>query len=457
VVAGLWDGEMTVDSRSLKADLASVCPTWRELDPVSDSELTVDGLLPGLWCEPGSPEEVGEVLRLADRAGAAVIPLGGGTRRHLGRAPRAADLLLSMRGLTQIVEYEAADLTVTLQAGMRLGELQHVLAGQQQQLALDPPGAARATIGGVVASNASGPSRLQYGSARDLVIGTRVANPGGVLTKAGGRVVKNVAGYDLNKLYTGSLGTLGILVELSFKLHPVPRSRGTVLATFADVEQAAAVVSRIMRSPLGPTALEILDARAAVAIGASMSVPAQGCLLAVLVGGFDNAVARIVRDIADFSREQDCVEVQTLDAEKALWDAIRELADASRADRPVLKLAVPPARSAAAFTSLRAILGSRELPAELIAHAGTGLVYARLEAQVWEEAELARLASAAEEAREFAARTEGSLVLESCPAALKQRLDVWGEIGPALQLMRALKQQLDPRGTLNPGRFVGGI
>src|SRR5215213_7653709 len=221
---------MVVDTRSLAAQLGSRCASWRALDPASDAALAVDGLLPPLWCEPASAAEVGAVLELANASGAAVLPRGGGSRMGLGQPPRAADLLLSTQGLNQVIEYEPADLTITVEAGLGLDELQALLNSRGQFLALDPPSQAVATVGGLVASNASGPLRLQYGSARDIVIG--IANSNGVLTKAGGRVVKNVAGYDLNKLYTGSLGTLGVIVELSLKLHPLPERRATVLAGF---------------------------------------------------------------------------------------------------------------------------------------------------------------------------------------------------------------------------------
>src|ERR687883_1494657 len=151
--------------------------------------------------------------------------------------PRRLDQIIETTGLNRVVEYEPADLTVTVEAGMRFAELQQRLAEEGQFLALDPPAAEGATIGGVIATNASGPLRFAYGTARDLVIGTRVANPDGTLTRAGGRVVKNVAGYDLTKLYIGSLGTLGVIVELSFKLAPIPPVLSTVVGSFGGLEQ----------------------------------------------------------------------------------------------------------------------------------------------------------------------------------------------------------------------------
>jgi glycolate oxidase FAD binding subunit len=449
---------MAVDDRTLAANLGSVCANWRELDPARDADLAVDGLLPPLWCEPGSPEELAAVLGLAGSSGAAVIPRGGGTRMSLGCPPRAADLLLSTRGLNRVVEYEPADLTVTVQAGLGLSELQNRLNAEGQFLALDPPSADRATIGGIVASNASGPLRLRYGSARDLVIGTRVANADGLLTKAGGRVVKNVAGYDLNKLYTGSLGTLGVIVELSFKLHPLPQSRATVLATFDDLDAAEEVVARVMRSALGPAALDLVSSAGDQPLSGGLPVTDRSCALAVLVAGFDKAVARATQEIGDLCREQGQVEIRADDDEaRDLWALLRDVADASDPAHPVLKVALPPARSVEALDRLRSVLEGQRLPALLVARAGVGLVYARVEQRDWSDADLERLAAAVSEARSFALEREGNLVVESCPTGLKHRGDVWGEIGPALKLMRSLKDKLDPRGTLNPGRYVGGI
>jgi glycolate oxidase FAD binding subunit len=449
---------MALDTRTLAADIGSVCATFRELDGKRDADLAVDGILPPLWCEPASAGELAGVLKLANEHGAAVMPRGGGSRMGLGMPPRSADLLVSTRALQRVVEYEPADMTITVEAGLGLNDLQQRLNAEGQFLALDPPSADRATIGGIVASNASGPIRLQYGSARDLVIGTRVANADGVLTKAGGRVVKNVAGYDLNKLYTGSLGTLGVIVELSFKLHPLPQRRGTVLTAFDDLDACASVVKRLMRSAFGPSALEVLNPAAARAVPSGLDVSPRGWLLAVLVSGFEKAVLRATEEIAALCRDGGRAEIRPDDADSGkLWGAIRDLADSSDSSRPLLKFGMPPSRSLEALEHLRWNLDRRGCPATLVAQAGTGLVYGRLEPSEWSDADLDQLAALVRDLRAFAVERGGSLVLESCPVALKERVDVWGEVGPSLDLMRSLKEKLDPRGTLNRGRYVGGI
>ncbi|MCC7105859.1 MAG: FAD-binding oxidoreductase [Chloroflexi bacterium] len=452
---------MTAGNRAdIGRQLGGLVSSWRELDPVMDGALAVDGLLPGFWCEPSASEELAAVLAFAGRERLAVIPRGGGSRMALGMPPRAADIVVSTRGMSGIVEYEPADLTITVQAGLGLTALRERLAGEGQLLTLDPPSAEIATVGGIIASNASGPMRPRYGSARDLVIGMRIANSDGTLTKSGGRVVKNVAGYDLNKLYTGSLGTLGVIAELSFKLAPLPQCRGTMLAVFKDVRVADEVVRQVNRSPLGPTALELLNDRAVESLGLGIDVPRRGCLLAAQSTGFEAAVRRVVRDIAAMAAEAGGSDAGTsVDTARDLnlWRAVAALPDASDADRPVLKLAAPPSRTGEAFARLVAETDAAELAARVVVHAGVGLAYARLDHANWDGEAADRLVGLVERLRSWAAERKGSLVLEACPPAIKQRTDVWGEIGPALRIMQALKQQLEPAGILNPGRFVGGI
>jgi glycolate oxidase FAD binding subunit len=249
-----------------------------------------------------------------------------------------------------------------------------------------------------------------------------------------------------------------VIVELSFKLHPLPQSRGSVLAAFDELDAAAEVVKRVMRSPLGPSSIEALDADAAGAIGSGLAVPADGCGMVFLVSGFEKAVARVTDEIAGLCCGSGRAETRADDdAGRGLWSAIRDLADASDPTQPVLKLAVPPAQSIAGLGHLRQAVRRRGLEASLLAHAGTGLVYARFARRDWGGEDLDQLAAVVADARSFAVEREGSLVVETCPTALKRRVDVWGEIGPPLKLMQSLKERLDPRGTLNPGRYVGGI
>jgi glycolate oxidase FAD binding subunit len=444
----------------LEGALSAAGLEWRALAPDDDSFL-VDGVRPRYVCTPTGVDELAGAVRAASQTGAAVIPWGGGTRITLGFPPRAADLVVQTERLAEIVEYEPADLTVTVRAGMRLSDLQARLGAEGQMLALDPAAAERATIGGLIAANASGPLRLLYGTARDLVIGTRVVNADGVVSKAGGRVVKNVAGYDLNKLYVGSLGTVGVIVELSFKLHPLPQAQGLLLAAFGSAEDAAGPIRALARSALSPAAIELLDAGAAAALPGPPGVEGDGVLLAVAALGFEKAVQRQLGDVKALCERASTAEaVREGGALDGLWSRLRELSDPSAPDVALLKLAVPPARGAVALATARDAAREAGFGPSTQAHAGSGVVYLRLEPGAWDAERLGRLVALVMRLRGFARGEGGSLVVEACPVAAKQGddgIDSWGEVGSGFPVMRALKENLDPTGTLNPGRFVGRL
>jgi glycolate dehydrogenase FAD-binding subunit len=445
----------------LECDLGSAVAESQALGP-DDDAFAVGGVRPRFVCTPANVDELAAAIRLANQAGAAVTPWGGGTRMSIGFPPRAADLVVRTGGLNEVVEYEPADLTVTVQAGMLLGDLQARLRAEGQMLALDPAAADRATIGGLIATNASGPLRFLYGTARDLVIGTRVVNADGVISKAGGRVVKNVAGYDLNKLYVGSLGTVGVIAELSFKLHPLPQAQGLLLASFVSADDATAAISALVRSPLGPAAIELLDSAAAASLPGGFGVEGEdGVLLVVAATGFERAVQRQVNDIRDLCRAAASTDaVRDGVALDALWSALREMSDPSAEGIALLKLAVPPARSAAALATARDAAVEAGFAPRTVAHAGSGVAYLKLRPDAWDDEAIGRLGGLVIRLRSFTRGEGGSLVVEACPPAARQgenALDIWGEVGSGFPVMRALKENLDQKGTLNPGRFVGHL
>jgi glycolate oxidase FAD binding subunit len=424
---------------------------WSELDAQGRRALAVDGLEPRWRARPASPAELAETLRRAAEQDLVVAPRGGGTQLGLGNPPPQLDLVVETTALRGIVEYEPADLTVTVQAGMPFADLQAALAEHAQFLALDPPAAPGTTIGGIVATNASGPLRFAYGTARDLVLGTRVANAEGQVTRAGGRVVKNVAGYDLNKLYVGSLGTLGVITELSFKLTPIPAAYDLVAAQFGSEAQAGEFLHAVIRSPLSPLAVELLWPSAAARVGWPGELTA-----ALRVGGYPEAVARQRRDLRALAGEHGgaVVELEP-EAGEASWAALRDLALGGGPGAVLVKAAAPVAESARLVGLLARAFAGYE-PA-VWAHAGSGVAYALFDTA--EHEDLLALRTTLEQARSEVRALDGnaSLVVERCPAPLKRGFDVWGEVGPSLPLMQALKSQLDPKHTLNRGRYVGGI
>src|SRR6266699_2543286 len=254
----------------------------------------LDGLLPRLAVIPETVEQVAQIVALANQQGLTVLSLGGGSRINLGGVPEQFDILLETTQLVRLLEHEAPDLTCHVEAGITLAALQAQLATKGQRLALDPPGAQQATIGGILASNASGPKRLRYGTARDMVIGLHVVQASGEVARSGGRVVKNVAGYDLNKLYIGSLGTLGIIVETNLKLQPLPISERTLLLTYANVNDAMQTVMALLGSLLTPSAIELIDAGAASDMSDffGLNLPTDGYNLAIDFEGTSVSIDR---------------------------------------------------------------------------------------------------------------------------------------------------------------------
>jgi glycolate dehydrogenase FAD-binding subunit len=387
---------------------------------------------------PATADALAQALCAANDAGQAVAPRGGGTQLDLGTPPSRLDLVLHTTGLNRVVEYEPADLTVTVEAGLLVCDLQALLAEQGQFLALDPALESAATIGGVLATNVSGPLRFAFGTARDLVIGTRVANPDGTLTRAGGRVVKNVAGYDLNKLYIGSLGTLGVIVQVSFKLAPIPPATSTLVGQFGAFDALRSVVAKIVHSPLSPLAIEVLGRGAAAAAG----LPAAP-LLVLRLGGYPAAVERQVRDLGELISANGGTRPDTANT---AWTDVAAMRLAA-ARRPVLlKAAAPIAQSIALVEVFERELAGLE--PVVWAHAGNGVAFAGCAAP--EDASLlGRLRQSV-----TALGDNASLVAHRTPT---RDFDAWGDPGSSLALMRAIKAKLDPRNTLNPGRYVGGI
>jgi glycolate oxidase FAD binding subunit len=394
---------------------------------------------------PGTAEGVAARLKTAADAGEAVVTWGAGSKQGMGNPPRAYDLALDVGALDRVLEYEPADLVVTAQAGTPLRALQLRLSESGQFLALDPPFQERATLGGTLATNASGPSRLLYGTARDLVLGMRVATPQGDLVKSGGKVVKNVVGYDLNKMHIGGLGTLGVMVEVTFKVHPLPRAEATIAADFESLQAAHAVAGRLFRSVLYPRAVELVRAPLE-------GLPeTAGWRVLMWAAGSPATVERQVRDAAAWCTEAGAARTVRLDgaAHQRMWRSVQEFGRMLGPEAALLKLTCLPTDLARLCHTIDGLAqGTAAGRPELVARAGNGVVYARLGAGP--APLLAALAGAA--------RTlGGSGVIEQKPETLARSVDAWGPTRDDFPLMQALKAQFDPTGTLNPGRFVGGI
>ncbi|QRP50347.1 FAD-binding oxidoreductase [Amycolatopsis sp. FDAARGOS 1241] len=395
----------------------------------------VDGIAPAFVAAPGSTAEAADVMRIAAGSRLAVVVRGSGTKLGWGQRPAKADLVVDTGRMDRVVEHSAGDLVVHVDAGLRLAALQERLAPAGQRLAVDPvlpPGAAGAgTVGGLIATAASGPLRFSHGAVRDLLIGITVVRADGVVAKAGGKVVKNVAGYDLGKLFAGSWGTLGLVTEAVFRLHPQPVVARWVVIPVDSVGVAYERLRRVLHAQLVPNAVE-LD-RPAGATGA----------LAVLVEGIPQGVAGRVEKFLDLLGNG--AEAQETAPEwwgRAPWQ---------RGDVAL--------RLTHQITGLPALLNALDeqarrhgLPVPVRGSAGVGLLYAAVPGT----ADPAAVAELVQALRDRSAVWGGDVVVLDAPPAVKAALDPWGPVR-GVTLMRRVKDQFDPEHRLAPGRFAGGI
>jgi glycolate oxidase FAD binding subunit len=421
----------------------------------------VDGCAPWAVVSPGTIDEVAAVLALAHREGLAVTPWGGGTAMAMGRRPERLDVVLSLHRLHHLVEHEPADLVATAQAGITVSRLQTQLGSRGQWWPLDPPHPEAATLGGVLATNASGPKRFLYGTARDLVIGLKVVHADGTVTKAGGKVTKNVTGYDMTKLYIGSLGTLAVIVEATLKLRPLPPVQQVVWATFPSAEAAWRAARQLLSSPLAPNAVELVNAAIAGFLQRHVAGPdrAEGWSLLVGVDGVPRAVARQVRELEAMGREAGLTAWWTDVDDGRLWRALQARfrpQGPEREARLVVRLGTVRTQVLPWLARLAPAGAPWQAAAEFTARLGNGLIYASLPCPD-DSAQAAHLVRFLTEVRAQLAATRGYLVVESAPAGFKAQFDCWGDVGPQAEVMGALKCQFDPQRVLNPGRFVNGL
>jgi glycolate oxidase FAD binding subunit len=421
----------TRDLETLRADLSAIVGA-EQIQSATPAD-AINAVQPQLVVAPGNAAEVAAVLRLAGSAGLHIAPRGGGSKLGWGNPPRRVDVILTLHRLDRVVEHAWADMTTTVEAGCTVAQLQRTLAVHGQRLALDPLWPETATVGGILASNDSGSLRARYGTLRDLILGVTIALPDGTLARSGGKVVKNVAGYDLPKLMTGALGTLGVIVEATFRLYPLPTDQRCVRFVASEVGPLHRLVLQVLDSTLVPT-------------GVQLHVRHDGpAALDLRFEGIDAAIDGQLAQLAQLARGMvgEPILADMWPRGETLWN------DAAMA--LVCKISVLPTQLEALVQALERVAQPLRLSWELIAQAvGTGLV--RI-AGANEQALLAALGVL----RADIARLPGSLVVLHCPLAVKSRIDVWGADAGALPLMRRVKERFDPQHVLNPGRFVGGI
>jgi glycolate oxidase FAD binding subunit len=431
---------------------------WRDAGP----EDNVAGVQPTMVFEPANEVELATVLRYADSAGLSVIPRGSGSKLGWGNPPSRADLVLSTARLNRVIEHAWADLTVSVEAGCTIGTLQDTLAQHGQRIAVDPLWPEHATVGGLLSTNDSGTLRIRYGGLRDLIIGATIALPDGTLASSGGKVVKNVAGYDLPKLVTGALGTLGVITRAVFRLHPLPHRVRSFTFVARDAADANRLMLAIQDSKLAHTGLQVRFNS-----GAQPEVD-------VRFDGTDEGLAAQTGTLRELAAP--ATETHSNDD---VWYARQHLFGAAS-----LPLSQPTAPSGsgrtrstastpgdtpedsppAAIAKFSVLLGSiantcqqlRDLAQPLNVHwsavvQGTGLGWIRLG-----PANANAIQRVLQTLRSQLEPAGGSLMVQYRSPEIPE-IEAWGNPGDTLPLMLSVKQQFDPRKTLNPGRFVGGI
>lgn len=403
---------------------------------------------------PQTEDEIAAVLRYADRHGKKVVIAGRGTKRGFGGQREQADILLSLEHYTGIVEHAAADMTVTVKAGTKFGDLQRALAPYQQKVALDPFWPEEATIGGVIAANDSGPKRLGYGSARDSVIGMRIVYPDGTIIRSGGKVVKNVAGYDMNKLFIGAMGTLGVLSEITLKLRPLPKYESVVLLSFptGDVHDIRSFAVSFLDTMMEPVCFELLNP--------ALSERLTGRPVYTLVIGFEdveNAVHYQEQWVERLRPKMAEMSVLAAEEASAFWQAFYtaapngRLALAKNGVEAAVKIGVVNLDVLAVLRE--SVLIADRCQVRLEAHGGLGHGLCQVYVHGSEEGVLAAI----EELRQAAVRLGGYAIVKHLPFSLRQRVDVWGGKPSYFFLLEGIKRKVDPNKTVNDQRFIGGI
>ncbi len=417
----------------------------------------VDGITPRAIACPTSTEQVTDIIKEANKARIALVPWGSGSKQQIGPCLEAADIILCLKNMNQIVELDASNYTVQVQAGLVNGELQKQLAEKSLFFPLDPFYMESSTTGGEIAANTSGPRRIMYGTVRDLVLGVTAVTPTGDIIHTGGKTMKNVAGIDLCRMYIGSWGTLGIITEAVLRLFPLSEASKGIYATFASAEDAFRTVGQLLNSPLTPSAIELADwiagRKIAEAIGSSLN---EGeVLLIVNSEGTNDGVERHGKDITSLAGANRAKSTFALADEKAsrAWNAYRGVHEAMLGASPSAlqgKASVPISKLGDMYKEAKKIGASQGVEIGVTAHCGSGILYTYLA----EEHE--RLVRITDELKRAAASLNGFFLIESAPLSVRKGADILPPRND-YPLMRRLKTEFDPNNILNPGRLVGGL
>jgi len=432
-------------------------------------EYAIDGMVPGAIVRPASAQEAAEIARFASTEKLAIVATGSRSKLHLGMPPTRYDLALDMTGLHDIAHFDPADLTLSVDAGMPLRQLARVLAEKGQFLPLAVPCYETSTVAGALASGIDSTLRQQYGTARDFLIGAEFVDGKGAPCKSGGRVVKNVTGYDLHKLLVGSLGTLAVITRLNFRTFTLPQSSGGHLACFSDLEGASAYRDAIEKSGLPLANLETLSPEMVAFTAAALHEtyaefaarldPAKWCVYASFEGN-EAVVTRIARDLQKLANEAaaDSSEILDASADVHLGGVLREAFDWLRWASPgaaLFRIALPQSKPGD-LADLLCVAQESSLRSALLVRAAA-IIYFVLLAETEDDSALHALENAAVRVFSLAGAGQGHATLLHAPGKLKSRVNVWGPKRADFRMMQRVKRSFDPQNIFATGRFVGGI
>lgn len=441
------------------------------LTGASCAAYAIQGRLPVAVVTPVQRDALATALRLAAEAGAAVAPWGSGSRMALGYPPMRLDLVVSLERMTRIVAYDPADLTITVEAGLTHAALANTLAPARQMLPLDPPLPERATIGGSLATGIVGLRRSLYGAPREMALGMSVVDASGQPLKAGGSVVKNATGYGMTRLYIGSLGTLCVIAEASFKLTPQPEAEATVLATSTGTQCTLAAARAINSLALRPATIAAMRIAALPELARLAPGHERRELLAIRLPGEAAAVKRAITECENALRQAETQPLMTLEgaSQDAFWTSVLDLPALRVGPREALaRVTTLPVEIGQALDMAEGLASEHDLRLHWLADMATGTLWLRLSAH--DEMESAHdeqegeslgrdvvFAAALRAVLEALIRRWRLVTTLACPPPMKRTLPLWGADSSGEELMREVKRRFDPDHRLNPGRFVAGI
>ncbi|MCD4715137.1 MAG: FAD-binding oxidoreductase [Desulfobacterales bacterium] len=450
----------------------------------------VDEMIPEAVIFPGNTKEVSGVVKLASRENLAIVPRGSGTKMCLGNPPKRLDLVVCVSRMNHMIDVDTSNLTITVEAGVKFRDIQARLATQEDRcylplddlttvadevicsdrshsgcfLPMDPSHANEATIGGIIAANSSGPRRLLYRLPRDSILGVRMVAPTGEILGSGGKTVKNVSGYDVSKLAVGSMGSLGILCEMTFKLLPLPEKMETLLISFGSFSDTSDFVEGLFETTLLPASVDVMNRRAYshLRMDGIPDFGQGGYVSAIALEGFEPAVERIRNEISHMAKANGARSVAGIHEEKhpLFWLAISDLEQdlAGKAPGHIrARINYPISEWRGVIESAEIAFSGADLDYTIQTHAGSGICLANLLVDKEDSEGMDRAVITLNSLLGHCLRVGGNLVVERAPAGVKERLKVWGEAGSDFVVMKRVKDQIDPAGVMSPGRFIGGL